>query len=240
VAQAAQHSLNGGLVNRVPALITAVGALGTAAYGLVDTLKAVPFTGGGLSVRGMGYIKKTLTPFLPATSIGSDGSVLSRESVFQTLQSNWINGMASTDQQAIAKSLIKLRMDVKNTACFATLTGVDGDLLKSVVGKMVNGTALEKNETDAYGRFDLVLSTIINQAYERADQEYRNTAKLAAVPISVALAVCAAWMIAGTFDGAHITAAVVIGVVATPLAPIAKDLSSALQAGVKTMQAWKS
>jgi hypothetical protein len=39
--------------------------------------------------------------------------------------------------------------------------------------------------------------------------------------------------------GAHLGIAFAMGVVATPLAPIAKDLSSALQTGVQALQSWK-
>jgi len=218
--------------------ITAVGALGTAAYGLVDTTKGIA---GGVSTRGLAYIRKSLTPLLPDTAAGAPGSTLSRDSVFETVKSNWINGVASSDQQAIVKSLIKLRMDAASAAAFATITGVSPVVLEGVIAKMASGVALEKTESDTYGRFDLVLSTIIDQAYQRADQQYRNTAKLLAVPVSVALACTAAlslnhWQ----WKGAHLGAAFMLGLVATPLAPIAKDVSSALQTGVKAMQSWRS
>jgi hypothetical protein len=225
-------------VDHITAVIAATGALGTAAYGLVDTTKGF---GGGVSVRGMAYIRKSLTQLLPDTVAGAPCSELSRDAIFETLKSNWINGMASSDQEAIAKSLIKLRMDAASAGVFARVTGVDTAVLTSVIEKMSTGVALTQPETDTYGRFDLVLTTIIGQAYQRADQQYRNTAKLLAVPVSVALA-CLAALAMNHFvlRGAHLGAALVLGLIATPLAPIAKDVASALQAGVQAMQAWKS
>jgi len=221
-------------------LIAAVGALGTAAYGLVDACKGL-FPRGGISARGLAYIRKSVTPLLPDTSISAVGSQLSRDAIFETLRSNWINGVDSDDQQAIAKTLIKLRMDADSADVFAKITGVDKDVLKSVIQQMVTGAALSPAQTDAYARFDLMLSTILSQAYERADQQYRNTAKLTAVPVSVGLACCGALALNQWHtDNAHLGVALILGLVATPLAPIAKDLSSAVQAGVQTMQAWKS
>jgi hypothetical protein len=225
------------VTNHITAVIAAVGALGTAAYGLVDTTKGIC---GGVSNRGLAYIRKTLTPLLPDTAAGAAGTMLSRDSVFETLKSNWINGIASGDQQSIAKSLIKLRMDAASAAAFAAITGVDGGVLQNVIAKMSSGTALTQPESDTYGRFDLVLSTILGQAYQRADQQYRNTAKLLAIPVSVALS-CAGALAMNFWQwrGAHLGIAFAMGVVATPLAPIAKDLSSALQTGVQALQSWK-
>jgi hypothetical protein len=225
-------------VDHLMALITAVGALGTAAYGLVDSSKGF---GGGVSVRGMAYIRASLTPLLPDTAAGAPGTALSRDAIFETLKSNWINGEDSSDQQAIAKSLIKLRMDAASAAGFAKITGVSPTDLANIVGKMSDGTALTPAETDTYARFDLVLSTIVGQAYQRADQQYRNTAKLLSVPVSVALAAVAALaMNHWKWSGAHLGIALVLGLVATPLAPIAKDVSTAVQTAAKAMQAWKS
>jgi len=213
-------------------LITAVGALGTAAYGLVDCTKAF---GGGVSLCGLAYIHKSLAPLLPDTTIGTPTSELSRDKIFETLKSNWINGMASSDQQAIAKSLIKLRIDAASAPFFAQKTGVDPAVFQTVINNMSTGTALTPAETDVYGRFDLVLTTIIGQAYQRADQQYRNNAKLLAIPFSVILAVFAAYLLNNPLGPAFL-----IGLVATPLAPVAKDISSAVQTAVQALQSRNS
>lgn len=54
-------------VGRITADIAAVGALGTAAFGLVDSFKALP--GGGISRSGFKFIRAAivkLTPPVPA------------------------------------------------------------------------------------------------------------------------------------------------------------------------------
>jgi hypothetical protein len=132
-------------------------------------------------------------------------------------------------------------MDAASAAGFAKITGVSPTDLANIVGKMSDGTALTPAETDTYARFDLVLSTIVGQAYQRADQQYRNTAKLFSVPVSVALAVVAALaMNHWHLWGSHLGLALVLGLVATPLAPIAKDVSSAVQTAAQAVQSWKS
>jgi hypothetical protein len=114
-------------------------------------------------------------------------------------------------------------------------------LLTSVADKISTGALLTAQETDVYGRFDLLVSAALDQGYQRASQRYRNSAKLLAVPIAVALALIGAWSISGgILSATNIWRAVVAGLVATPLAPVAKDVSSAIQAGVKVAQSWKN
>ncbi|HEV2728844.1 MAG TPA: hypothetical protein VGV15_02330 [Terriglobales bacterium] len=81
---------------------------------------------------------------------------------------------------------------------------------------------------------------MLDQGYQRADQRYRNSAKLLAVPVAVLLALLGAWAISpSSLTPSDYLRAVAGGLLATPLAPLAKDLASAIQAGTKLAQAWK-
>lgn len=216
------------------AIIAGVGALGTAAFGLVDTFKVLP--GGGLSRAGFGFIRETIMRLAPdADPFAQTG--LSRSSLLFTLQSQWINGTATTDQVNIAKSLIKLRLSSATAAAMATATGVDPAILSQVAVSVTSGTPLTPAQTDVYGRFDLLLTTLLDQAYQRAGQRYRNVAKCAAVPVAVGLAVAAA---CATGNQTMVWDAVLIGLIATPIAPIAKDLSSAIATAAQAIQAWQN
>jgi hypothetical protein len=218
----------------------AIGALGTAAYGVVDVSKAF---GGGISNRGFGDIKKVISQFIPASSPLASGqnaaSALSQASVLSTLRANWLNGMALADQKSVAKALIKLNLNTTSAAGMAASTGVDEKVLSSIAAKLPTGAKLEPAETDAYGRFDLLLSAALDQGYQRGDQRYRNSAKLLAVPVAVVLALLGAWAVSDPLTNSDIWRAIAGGLLATPLAPMAKDLSSAIQAGTKLAQAWK-
>jgi hypothetical protein len=226
-------------------MIAAVGALGTASYGLVDASKAL---GGGISNAGFAYIRRAVTDLFPDDgSTKGQQTLLGRGTALAELKASWLNGTPLTDQRAIAKSLIKLRLNADNARTLAEKAGVNGDVLSSVATKMGTGAALTPAETDVFGRFDLILTTALDQAYQRADQRYRNWCKLLAIPVSVALAVLAGWAIHSkdyTFFYDYIRSvscgqALIAGVLATPLAPVAKDLSSAVQAGMKVAQAMK-
>lgn len=227
------------LNNHLTELVLAVGALGTAAYGLVDASKAF---GGGISRVGFGDIKKVVAPFFPDAGPPVP-SANSLKSALDTLRANWMNGMALGDQKAVAKALIKLNLTQANASKMAIFAGVDATLLTNVAIKMSAPTkeALTDPESDTYGRFDLALAALLDQGYQRGDQRYRNSAKLAAIPVAVVLALLGAWAINGACPPPmDALKAVVAGLVATPLAPIAKDVASAIQAGAKVAQSWKS
>jgi hypothetical protein len=219
----------------LPQIVLAIGSLGTAAYGVVDVSKGF---GGGISNRGFGDIKKVVSQFIPLSL--SSGSALSLTSVLATLRANWLNGMALGDQKSVAKALIKLNLNAASAAAMAAATGVDATVLESIAKKLPAGADLAKEETDAYGRFDLLLTAVLDQGYQRGDQRYRNSAKLLAVPVAVGLALLGAWAIStDRLSSLDAWRAVVGGLLATPLAPVAKDLASAIQQGTKLAQAWK-
>jgi len=231
------------VIDHYGTIIAAVAALGTAAYGVVDATKGFF---GGVSNVGFPAVAELVNFLFPpggpkrkfTTSSfedigGEDG--LSNNAILRTLKSNWINGMASADQRTIAKSLIKLRLDDGDVPRFARITRVDAAVLAEVVIKMKAGKTLGTEEQNTYGRFDLVLTTLLDQAYQRGDQRYRNTAKLLAIPVSVALAIWAGSLLGAT--GKDLVTLGLLGLIATPLAPVAKDLTSAITAAVKLAEA---
>jgi hypothetical protein len=187
----------------------AVGALGTASFALVDATKIG--RKGGISNSGFGFIEEAVHEFLSPSSTVPGGS----DRLLSMLHGHWINGSAITDQKAIAKSLIKLKLTPDTAAEYARATSVDPNALTQVATSMVTGEPLSTQQANALGRFDLAL-----------------TARLALVGgWTVASAAGASFL--GTADMAI---AVLCGLLATPLAPVSKDLASALQAGVKVAQ----
>lgn len=235
-------------VTKITADIAAIGALGTAAFGLVDSFKALP--GGGISRSGFKFIRAAivkLTPPVPSL----EKTELSRDSILYTLLSQWINGVDKSNQISIAKSLIKLRLTPETAPALAAATGVDAAILTDVAAKIQKGAgaasstenkdALSTQESDIYGRFDLLLNTLLDQAYQRADQRYRNAARALAVPVAIVLAVLGAYLVLGNefCKGGNIALAILAGLISTPIAPIAKDISSAITTAAQAFQAGK-
>jgi hypothetical protein len=233
----------------ISSIITAVGALGTASFGLVDATKVF---GGGPSLFGLGDIDKAIKPLFNGATDRKDFSTpLTYGSVYANLKANWINGTVLTDQKAIAKTLLKLRLNATTASQFAKQTGVSEEVLAEIAVAINMGMALTKEEADVFGRFDLALTALLDQAYQRADQRYRNSAKLLAGIFSVVIAVIGGAIFSSSslqVGGIHTAGtpysiytanfwlAALTGALATPLAPIAKDLTSAIAAGVNVAQ----
>jgi len=219
--------------NMVGDLVLAVGALGTASFALVDATKIG--RRGGISNSGFGFVEDCVRSLLPEQSA----------ELLYMLHGHWINGSALADQKAIAKSLLKLKLDIDTAAQFAEATNVDTATLTEVAASMRDGSPLTDKQSNTLGRFDLYLTARLDTAYQRADQKYRNSAKFLASVIAVLLALFGGWAVAANypeggknyFGSAQMFIAIFCGLLATPLAPISKDLASALQAGVKVAQA---
>jgi hypothetical protein len=215
----------------LPQMITAIGGLGTAAFGLVDATKAI---GGGVNHIGFAGIRNTVTALTPEAGGTGPMNGLSREKILATLQANWFNGVDLGSQKAIAKSLIKLHLSSTNAADLATATAIDGPTLTAIATSMATGTPLTAAQSDVFGRFDLIVTAMLDEAYQRSEQQYKNGTRAWAMVIAVILAI-----VGGQIAGIDTATSILIGLVATPLAPIAKDLSSALASAVSAAQSVK-
>ena len=218
-------------------IITAIGGLGTAAFGLVEALKpAFP----AINRVGLAHIHGVVRELAPeGAGAGSPMNALPQANILQTLEANWVNGVDLASQKSIAKSLIKLHLSPANATAVAVKASVDPVVLSSVAANLASGTPLTQTEGDAYSRFDLIVTALLDEAYQVSDQVYRNWTRALAAVVAVALAVTAGWSLVGTkqfWTASDCMLALLVGMLATPLAPIAKDISSALATAVNTMQ----
>lgn len=229
------------ILSNLPQAVTAIGGLGTAAFGLLEAVKPV-FP--GINHMGFSGIRATVSALTPKeTGARSPVNALPQENVLESLLANWVNGTDLGSQKSIAKSLIKLHLSAGNAAALAASTNVDPALLTEVAQSIASATALTQQQSDAYARFDLIVTAVLDQAYQHADQVYRNSTRALAALIAVALAFAGGWSMVGSWGAfwwkPDMFLALLVGLLATPLAPIAKDISNALSTAVDTMQAVK-
>jgi hypothetical protein len=225
------------VLQNLPQVVTAIGGLGTAAFGLVDASKAVF----GINNIGFEGIRTAVTALTPAPVVaGQPANALSQQKILATLKANWVNGTDLGSQKSIAKSLIKLNLNPGNAAELAVATGVDPGTLTNVATKIAAGESLSSAESDVFARTDLIVTALLDEAYNRGDQVYRNSTRALAMLVSIALALIGGFSLhtpGSPFSLRHdLFDAALIGLLATPLAPIAKDLSTALATAVNTMQ----
>lgn len=210
--------------------IAAAGALGTAAYGLVDASKAA---WGGMSNPGFGFIRDAVQSLIGKATAG--GSVFGPTEIIATLRANWLNGVAKADQKAAAKALVRLMLKPETAQAMAIATGINSEHLQAAAQHIRDDADITPQDIKVLGAFDVVVSATLDLGYERGDQFYRNTAKVAACVCALALAAIGSHVIYGSVT----LPALFIGIVATPLAPIAKDLSTSLSAAVKAVGSFK-
>ena len=219
-------------------IITAIGGLGIAAFSLLEALKPViPW----INHIGFGGIRGTVVALTPdEPNAKQPVNALPQKNILKSLLANWVNGTDLASQKAIAKSLVKLHLSAGNAHDLAVATNVDPQLLTQVAESIVSGTALTQPQSDAYARFDLIVTAMLDGAYQHADQAYRNSTRGLAAVIAVLLAMAGGWILVGSWQNFWLNSemfqAILVGLLAPPLAPIAKDLSSALATAVNTMQ----
>jgi hypothetical protein len=224
-----------GDVGNIVNILSAASGVGTAAMGLVDATKAF---WGGPSNLGFGYIRDAARPFLVR---GADAaSVIGANEVMRTLKANWLNGMPKAEQKARAKALVHLFLVSADTAKVAQAAGIDPALMKSLVDKTRKGVALTPEELSGLGQFDAVVSAALDAGYERGDQKYRDSCKTLAFVVSLALATVGGALVspagATYIPSETFFMALLVGLLATPLAPVAKDVVTSLQAAAAALQ----
>jgi hypothetical protein len=212
------------ILHDLPQVVTAIGGLGTAAFGLVDATKVF---GGSVNHIGFRGIRTAVRELTAAGQVNA----LSQKKIVRTLEANWMNGTDLGSQKAIAKSLIKLNLHPQNARALANATGVDPCALTAIATSIAAGTPLNSAETDVFARFDMIVTMLLDEAYQRSNQIYRNWTRALAALTAIALA-----MAGGRELRIDPAVSLLVGLLATPLAPMAKDISSALAMAVSAMQ----
>lgn len=233
------------MLDQISEVITAVGGLGLAAYSLVDTSKLGQ--AGGVSHSGFSAIEAVVKMFLPEARLPAKGDLSTKalpmqKATLQTLHAQWINGVATVDQKTNAKALIKFLLSPENAKHMAEVTNVDADGLILIATNLRAGKDLDAEHSNLFARFDLALTALIDAAYQRADQRYRNTCKVYAALVAIILSLVGG--VALELSNPHpnwwrLGLYAMGGLLAVPLAPITKDLTSALTTAVKAAQSFQ-
>ncbi len=211
------------------AALAGLSALSTAAFGLLDSTKAF---GGGVSNIGFGPIETALARYdAPLrTSAGAHWR--------QIVRSHWVAGVPKAEQKAKAQALIKLGLTAANAPAIAVAALVDPKALTAAAVKLDKGQKLSDVDLNILGRMNAAIDIQLDAAFERADQQYRNTCRLLAGGVAMALSI-AAWALWPADAGKPPTLlmAVLVGLLAIPVAPVAKDLTAGLSSAMKALKA---
>jgi hypothetical protein len=211
------------------AALAGLSALSTAAFGLLDATKAFE---GGVSNIGFGPIETALDKYKAplASAIGPDWK--------QIVRSHWVSGTPKAEQKAKAQAMIKLGLSAANAGPIAAAALVDEKALTAAAAKLDKGQKLDDRDLNVLGRLNAAIDIQLDAAFDRADQRYRNVMRLLAGLVAIGLSITA-WALWQPEFGKPPTLlmAVVVGLLAVPLAPVAKDLTSALSAAMNALKA---
>ncbi len=209
--------------------VLAAGALGTAAFGIVEAFKWTP-----LGLAGFGQITKTLGRLMETLEEAYGADYL------HLLKSQYRTGRAKGDLRRTIRQGVRVGLNADNAARMAAFVGVtDKESLKAGTAILKSGDELKNEVRNAIGRFELAVDTRIDAALSLAQSDYVGTMRIAASTVAIVLALVAAYYLdADKFDIQWVKA-FIVGIVAVPLAPIAKDVATALRSAGKAVKAVK-
>lgn len=197
-------------------IVLAVGGLGTAAFGIVEALKWTP-----IGLMGFGQVTRLLgAPVLEALRVAYGPESLG------LLEAQYRTGRSSGQLPKSIRQGVRVGLTPDTAGALADRLGVVAakDLV-AVAGALQKGTDLTDEQRSVLGRFELALDARIDAALALADDRYAGSMRVIAslVAIVIALAV-------GIYAGQSMLLALIVGIAAVPIAPMAKDLSSAIRA----------
>ncbi len=246
--------MSGGLTinwSQLGGLISAVGALGLAAFGVTEALgKALAFSipgraedGAyyGLSYTGLRTVRKMVKPLRPALSRAYGAGYM--QIIAQQYRADRSSGRApDTIRQGVrlglpfldlkaATDLISAIWDMERRHAESLAVALQAEPVASSnpppEGQKTPGPPDQMQALA--GRFSTALDTRVNAAFALAEERYEARAKLIAGVVAVGLSYA---FNAGLHTGLDWEVVGLVGLVAVPLAPVAKDLSSSLQDGL--------
>jgi len=203
--------------------VLAAGAVGTAAMGIVEGFKAT-----WLQPPGFLSLDKSLAWARPALikAYGTDYKKL--------LMSLFRLNRSDGDLPRILRQGVRIGLDENNARGMEeALLGKDNNQLTAIAKKVSKGAKLEDPDRNILGRFEVAADARIDAALALGERAYINIIRFGAFMVALVLSLVTALLVKPDFGG--FLTALITGLVAVPLAPIAKDVAKALQSAAKAI-----
>ena len=205
-------------MENIGTIVLATGALGTAAYGIVEALKWTR-----IGFMGFSKITKTLGPIW-GTMQNAYG--VDFEQVLRGQYKGDLSELVRTLRQGVRVGLTR-----ENAGEISKWLGLKhSDRLMAVAAKLDASEDITDEDRNVLGRFELAVDARIDAAMALAKNHYAGKLRVLASCAALIISLCVGFYLDMMFLG------VIVGIAAVPFAPIAKDLSSALQAAVQALK----
>ena len=209
------------LERNLPAAVLAAGALGTAAFGIVEGLKGWRIIG----EAGFSTLRRMLAMLMEALTAAYGPDV-------ERLLSAQYRG-DSRELARIIRQGARLGLSPRNAAAIADALGVvPAAALVDAAAAVEAGRELTPEQRNVLGRFELAVDARIESAMTLALDRYRRTVILAASLVAVVIA-----LVMGRELGVPPHESLIVGLAAVPLAPVAKDVAAGLKAAAAALRA---
>lgn len=237
-------------------LTLATGGLGAAAYGVVDGLKLIPWIdlagferlfGSRSSMGGRHWPMQQragLDPLLPSlqAAYGADAVELlkaqyrsgrSKGDLPRTLRQGVRIGFGVQSQEEITRTAQALGIDEQAAQQAASALVIARNQRPPAAGEtpLATITSVSGEERSALARLETTIDARIDAALVLAEVQYVTQTKVTAMIVALSIA-----LIVGHFLGSNPLVSLMIGLAAIPLAPVAKDLATALQEAVRALK----
>ncbi len=205
----------------LPMLIAAVGAIGTAAMAVVEKLKGTT----SLGEAGFDVLRARLGPLWETLLVA-----------FGREAEGVLRGAYRGDDADLARLLrqgVRIGLTAENAPTVATTLGsVDPAALAEAVRVALEGGMATTAQRALIARYEAAADARIDGAVQASHDRYEALMRLSAALVAVGLTLFAAAALGRLGDGGDLLRAVFVGVVAVPIAPVAKDLADGLQSAL--------
>lgn len=212
-------------------IILSAGGLGTAAYGAVDGFKLIP----KIALTGYRKVTDHLGDVMKAVrrAYGAHADALLRAQ-YQGGRTDGV--LPKSLRQGFRIGLPAL--DAATIETIADSVGVaNAKLISSGAAKMKDGIDLTKEEREAMSRLEVAVDARIDAGLTMADCAYVLRMKVFAGLLAIAVAIAVGFAIRDSLEQNWLLQAFLVGLLAVPVAPIAKDLATAVGEAAKALKA---
>lgn len=211
--------------------VAAVGALGTAAFGIVDGLKWTRF-----GSAGFGEVRRHMDKYTAVlvAAFGPDAWTL--------LESQYRNGRTNGELPRSLRQAVRIGLRPENSdqVCAALGGAVTPQQLNAAATAVQAGQVLSDTDRQVIARYEMAVDARIDGALGAAESYFVGASRVLAMAVALGLAIAAAFLLRQNFgdvdDFTLFSMAILIGLAAVPIAPIAKDLASGLTAAVSALR----
>lgn len=229
---------------QLTAFLLAVGAVGTAAMAASESFKS-----GLLPPMGFKHLKKSISWADKALKVAYE------EEYLDLLESLYRQNRSKGDLPRILRQGVRIGMNTKTARELASIVGdCTPEDLEEVARKVAAGELLGKEEKEnaepkmdkatarnILGRFEMAADARIDAALSLAERHYINGIRFGAFVWAIVLSMASA-LIIGNHEGdvfKYLVHGIIVGFIAVPIAPIAKDLTKGLQSATRAVKAIK-